>query len=142
MLMYVIPYDSEIQRLAAKFDCGNSHLNAFLKSSRALDPGIGKTYVLLVDDASSIVGYYNIGVGYIEQQRDGMPQKMGGSVHINCFALDERFQKAPMDIPDLPDDGEIYHISDFLLNDCINRIEMIRDKHVGFSFITLCSTEK
>ena len=38
-------FSCQFSSLVAKFDCGNSYLNQFLRSSDALNPGIGKTFV-------------------------------------------------------------------------------------------------
>lgn len=64
----VVQYDASLQKLASSFHSGNEYLDQFLKQSNSLDDNFGKTYVLLADDNSSIVGYYNIGLGYIEQR--------------------------------------------------------------------------
>ena len=59
-MLNVRPYTPALQKLAAKFDCGNSYLNQFLRSPDALDAGVGKTFVFLTENAESIVGYYNL----------------------------------------------------------------------------------
>ena len=41
-MLNVRPYTPALQKLAAKFDCGNSYLNQFLRSPDALDAGVGK----------------------------------------------------------------------------------------------------
>ena len=62
-MLNVRPYTPALQKLAAKFDCGNSYLNQFLRSPDALDAGVGKTFVFLTENAESIVGYYNLSCG-------------------------------------------------------------------------------
>ena len=50
-MLNVRPYTPALQKLAAKFDCGNSYLNQFLRSPDALDAGVGKTFVFLTENA-------------------------------------------------------------------------------------------
>jgi len=135
-----VPYDASHTELASAFSCGNRIIDQFLRDSKAFDISYGKTYVWLTDDKSAIIGYYNIGVGYIEQCIDGKYQKIGGSAHINYFALDKKFHRKLI-FPS-EDAGRNVYIADRLLNDCILRIEEIRKNHIGYSFITLCSTER
>ncbi len=120
---------SGIQKAYTKnFDCGNDALSLFLKDHQALDDTFGKTYVML--DEECVIGYYNISTGHIEAE-NGI--RCGGSIYINCFAVDKKYQKMRY--------GEAY-VSDLLLADCMDRIENLRQEHVGFSFITLSSTDE
>ncbi len=135
----VVLYDASLQKLASSFQSGNAYLDQFLKGSKALDDAFGKTYVYLSDNREKIIGYYNLGVGYIEQLDDGMRVKLGGAVHINCFALDEKYQGL---VQDETEEGVKIKLSDFLLVECMERIEKIREKHIGFSFVTLNSTKE
>lgn len=134
----VVPYDAGLQKLASCFTSGNDYLDRFLRSADAIQNSFGRTYVLLTDDDSMIVGYYNIGVGYIEQIFDGVRRKLGGSAHINCFALDERYHGI---LQAMTPEGVKVNLSDVLLDDCIKRIYEIREE-IGFTFITLCSTKQ
>ena len=131
-----IPYDASLIPLASHFDCANSVMNRFLKDPVSLQSYHGKTYVLLSDDKSVIIGYYNIGTGYVAQEMDGKKVKIGGAAHINYFALDKRFHHFPAGCQN----DKIFYMSDLLLRDCIGRIRQIRENHIGFSFVTLCST--
>ena len=65
--------------------------------------------------------------------------KIGGAVHINCFALDERYHGL---LQTYTDEGVKVNLSDVLLDDCMHRIEILRDEYVGFSFVTLSSTRE
>ncbi|MDE5569206.1 MAG: GNAT family N-acetyltransferase [Ruminococcus sp.] len=122
-------YTKDIKNnLSSGFDCGNDALTAFLKSYDALDDMFGKTYVMISDDR--IIGYYNISTSCIENDK-GI--RIGGSVYINCLAVDKHYQKVKR--------GE-YYISDILLADCLNRIENIRENTLGFAFVTLSSTDE
>lgn len=134
----VVPYDANYQRLASSFESGNSYLYQFLKEDLSLEDWFGKTYVFLSDDNNTIVGYYNIGTGYIEQLSDERRYKIGGSIHINCFALHKDYHGI---LQAMTSEGIKVNLSDFLLYDCIERISEIR-KQVGFSFITLCATKQ
>lgn len=135
----VVLYDASYQKLASSFHSGNEYLDQFLKDSISLDNNFGKTYVLLTDDNKKIVGYYNLGVGYIEQTEYGIRRKIGGAVHINCFALDREYQGT---VQEYLEDGTVIHTSDFLLLDCMEKIKEIRVKHLGFTFVILSSTEE
>ncbi len=134
----VKPFNKELQALAADFCSGNSYLDQFLASPHALDPNYGKTYVLLTEQDEIIIGYYNLGMGYIEERMDASRVKLGGAVHINGFAVDTRYQDLLRE--EMPDGSKLY-LADLLLLECIERIEMIREKHIGCCFITLCATE-
>ena len=128
-LFEVVHYTREHQdTLSSKFDCGNSDINMFLLSSKSLDYGYGKTYVAIYN--GEILGYYNISTGHIEDE-NGL--RMGGSSFINYFALDRKYQKIRF--------GEGY-LSDLLLSDCFNKVDYIRKNHIGFTFVTLSSTEE
>lgn len=133
-----VPYDASHIKLASHFDCTNSAMNQFLRDSRSLQSGYGKTYVWLSDDGNSIMGYYNIGTGYVAQEINGITMKIGGSAHINYFALDKHLHHLPTEYRN----GKQLYISDALLEDCLKRIAAIREEHIGFSFVTLCSTSR
>lgn len=89
----------------------------------------GKTYVMISDN--KIIGYYNISTGCIE---DFSGIRTGGSVYINCLAVDRNYQKKKI--------KSTAYYSDILLADCLNRIENIRENALGFSFVTLSSTNE
>lgn len=125
--------------MIARFDSGNSHLDRFLKSSRAFDDSTGKTYVFLSDTGDCVIGYYNIGMGSVEQTDGDLRRKLGGAVHINCFAIDRKFQDQVVSID--TEVGKI-HLSDLMLYDCMNRISTLRKNHIGAAFVTLNSTKE
>ncbi len=137
-MLNVKPYDVGLQKLASSFCSGNEYLDQFLRSPLALDASYGKTYVLLSDHDELIVGYYNLGMGYIEECMDAVRVKLGGAVHINAFAMDTRYQDLLQEM--LPDGSKMY-LADFLLLDCLERIEQIRETCIGCAFVTLCATE-
>lgn len=123
-----VKYTEKMQKeLPKSFDCGNSALTAFLKNYESLDNSFGITYVIL--SGTEIMGYYNIGTGYIENESH---IRVGGTVYINCLAIDKKYQKKKF--------MNSYY-SDILMNDCLKRIEEIR-KEVGFAFVTLSSTDE
>ncbi len=132
----IVPLDASNQMLAFNFRCGNAVIDSFLKGPQALDPGIGKTFLWLNDKNDRILGFYNIGTGCINYFDGDFMYKMGGSVHINDFALDEAYHHKPLD------EGGMVNMSDALLNDCIQRVAYIREHYVGFAFITLQATEQ
>lgn len=135
----VVPYDASLQKLASDFHSGNGYLDRFLRNSLSLDDSFGKTYVFLSSNNDAIIGYYNLGTGYIEERiENSTPHKLGGSVHINCLALDERYQKS---FQHTTPEGINVYLSDMLLQECFDRIFEIR-KEIGFTFITLCSTRQ
>ena len=116
-MLNVRPYTPALQKLAAKFDCGNSYLNQFLRSPDALDAGVGKTFVFLTENAESIVGYYNLSCGSLDE--------IEGDVRYNIGT---------------PNGIHLYW-GDVLLEECLSRIEAIRSQQVGVSFVTLASSE-
>lgn len=122
---------------SGKFNCGNNRLNIFFNGMESLDPGIGITYVLLSDDNLHLIGYYNITSGVIINPNNP-GERIGGSIHINCFAIDIQYQGL---LQDTKPDGTIIKLSDLFLMDCVNRILNIRNI-IGFSFITLSSTKE
>ena len=129
-----VPLSADLHRLALHFDCGSSkNINAFLKSQKSLDLNYGKTFVLLDEKKTVIVGFYTLTTGLVEQENI----KIGGSIHIRDFALDNAYRGK---IQKVLNDGSEIKLSDMLLDDCIQRIENIRANHVGFSLITLFST--
>ena len=126
----------KIQRIASTFDCGNEGINNFIVSEEALNEKHGKTFVWLTSDLNEIVGYYNIGTGSINViDDDNKWYKDGGSIHLNYFALDNKYHGGKYK-------GEHIQIklSEILLYDFINRAKNIRKKYVGFKYLTLCST--
>ena len=116
----VVLYDASYQKLASSFHSGNDYLDQFLRIPISLDDNFGKTYILLQENQKKIIGYYNLGVGYIEQTVYGITRRIGGSVHINCFALDREYQGT---VQEYLEDGKI------------------RKNELGFSFVTLSSTK-
>ena len=86
-MLNVRPYTPALQKLAAKFDCGNSYLNQFLRSPDALDAGVGKTFVFLTENTESIVGYYNLSCGSLDEIEGDVRYKIGGTIHIGYFAI-------------------------------------------------------
>ena len=129
-----VPLSADLHGLALHFDCGSSkNINAFLKSPKSLDLNYGKTFVLLDEGKTVIVGFYTLTTGLVEQESI----KTGGSIHIRDFALDKAYRGK---VQKVLSDGSEIKLSDVLLDDCIQRIENIRANHVGFSLITLFST--
>ena len=138
MSLNVKPITREIhEKFKDSFDCGNMRLNSFFGGAEALDIGIGKTYVLLSDDDSALLGYYNLTTGMINET-DNPHNRVGGSVHINCFALDNKYHGL---LQDSDRNGNPIKLSDIFFQQCIETILLLRDK-IGFTFITLSSTEE
>lgn len=121
------------------FSSGNDYLDRFLREPLSLDSGYGKTFIWLSEDETAILGYYNIGTGSVDEDLAGVKTKLGGAIHINCFALDKGFHGQTKGFTEA---GEKINLSDLLLYDCLQQTESVRDDYVGFSFITLCSTEE
>lgn len=130
-------YSEKFRRLAASFDCGNPYLNHFLQSRDSLDPGIAKTFVVLSDDESEIIGYYSLDCGAVDQITGSYHEKIGGAIHIRCFALGREHKHQ---IEQVAPDGTRLYLSDIIFSDCLARIESIRAHSVGAEFVTLAST--
>lgn len=138
--LFTVELNADRQRLAQSFDCGGpSVFNAFLKGPKALDSSYGKTFVLVTEDAKSIIGYYNIGVGEVVISDGARILKCGGAIHINYLAVDKNYrgQTAIMGADNLHG----LRWSDVLLGDCLARIEHIRHQYIGFMFVTLSSSQ-
>lgn len=132
-IRYTKKYKKE---LSMTFNSGNIYLDNFIKDSKSLDSNIGTTYIYLNSVKSEIIAYFNIGTGSLIDKSSVDSMKMGGSVHLNCFALDEKYQGLKV-----ASEGILCKLSDYLLFKCIDVIKKIK-KHVGFSFITLYSTKQ
>lgn len=130
----MVPMDASLLSLASKFSCGNDRIDRFIRTTESLDIRFGKTFVWLSNDGNSIIGFYNITTGDIDCVGDAPRYKMGGTIHINEFAIDAKFQKAK-----ITDDN---YFSDILLRECVDRIRYLRDIHIGFMFVTLQSTKE
>ena len=132
------PYTSADQELTKNFSSGNRYLDAFIADPQsALDTSYGKTYIFLFEDSHEIIGYYNITAGSVDVMLDGKTRvRSGGSIHINCFAVDKKYQK----IAAAEQDGIRWNFSDFLMFDCLSTIREINRESLGFLFITLNST--
>lgn len=136
--MNVVEYTHTLTPLARNFDCGNPYLNLFLRSPDALNSSIGKTYVYLTEANDCILGYYNISAGSVDQLENGFRVKSGGAIHIGYFALDERAQHQFQG--QMPDGTNLY-LGDYLLIECLDRIEQIREGFVDAAVVTLASSE-
>ena len=64
--------------------------------------------------------------------------KIGGTIHIGYFAIDEKFQHQ---LQATTPNGIHLYWGDVLLEECLSRIEAIRSQQVGVSFVTLASSE-
>ena len=135
----IVAYSAALHEAALSFDCGSSSVfNAFIKGPDAADASMGKTFVLLNSDGA-IVGYYNIGVGDVERSDGYQLLKCGGAIHINMLAIDKHYRGVTLFTSK---GGTHVRCSDILLNDCLRRIRYIRDKYVGFMFVTLSATRE
>ena len=135
----VVCYNASLQKLALSFRSGNDYLDQFLRQEISLDDNYGKTEVLISEDNEEIIGYYNLGLGYVEQEEYGIVKKIGGAVHINNFALAEKYHGV---VQTYTEQGIRINLSDILLDECMQKIEEIRKKYIGFAFVTLASTRE
>ena len=88
-------YNKQYQRSSSYFHSGNYYLDYFIRDDISLDDNYGKTYVLLEADGQKIIGYYNLGLGSVEMDEAGKKRKIGGAIHINGLALDEKYHNMP-----------------------------------------------
>lgn len=130
------PFTPDMDVAARAFYCGNTYIDGIIKGHMTLDRSYGKTFVWL-SPKGDIIGYYNLGVDYIERVTQYGRTRIGGSIHINSFALAKNYQHT---LHTTGSTDSHNYLSDILLYDCINRILGIRDTSVGFGFVTLCST--
>ena len=81
------------------------------------------------------MAYYNMTTGAIlDLCNDGL--KIGGSIHLNKFALAKKHHGSYYQ-----DGEEKIKLSDFIFYSCLANAIKLRE-YVGFSFITLCSTNE
>ena len=131
-------FTKNMQKLANNFCSGNNFLDQFIKSYDALNDGIGKTFVWINEDRTEIIGYYNIGVGYIDMYNGDNKYKIGGSIHLNFFALDTKYRGVISSYSS----GQALKVSDFLFSDFMNKVFYLRNNYIGFSFVTLAATDE
>ncbi|MBO6208025.1 MAG: N-acetyltransferase [Lachnospiraceae bacterium] len=132
-------YRNEMRKMALEFSSGNGFLDHFLKSDEAFDDGIGKTFVWINKKRTKIIGYYNIGVGYIDTYNGDDKYKIGGSVHLNFFALDSDYRGVSVETRA---DGSRLKVSDQLFADFMQKVYELRENYIGFSFVTLAATDE
>lgn len=139
--MNIVKYTAEYEGLKHEFQCGNMVIDRFLVSDSALDENQGITYIMLSEDSTTIIGYYNIEVGRLDQIEmvgdNEYYKPMGGTVNINYLAIHREYQGIKI----AEYEGRNLYLGDYLLRDCEKRILGLR-KQVGISFITLCSTKQ
>ena len=128
----------ESKALAKKFSSGNIFLDEFIKSPDAFNDSIGKTFVWINEKRTEIIGYYNIGVGYIDMYNGDEKYKVGGAIHLNFFALNNKYRGI---VIGKRDDGKNIRVSDQLFYDFMQKVFALRQKYIGFSFVTLAATE-
>ena len=127
--------------LSKSFNCGNTYINDFLCNDEALDSSIGMTYIYLNYNMSQIIAYFNIGTGALIDNTNEYDNRLGGSAHLNYFALDKRYHGIKLNAEKELADFNL-KISDLMLVKCISLILKIKKRHIGFSFITLYSTKQ
>lgn len=132
-------YNENLLELATTFKSGNEFLDQFIQSKESLNDGLGKTFVWIDEKRESIIGYYNIGVGYIDMLDGDDKYKIGGSIHLNFFALDEKYRGI---VIDEKKDGTKVKISDRLFADFMLKVYELRAEYIGFSFVTLAATDE
>lgn len=128
-----------VRELANSFSSGNSYLDEFIKSTDAFNDSIGKTFVWINEKRTEIIGYYNIGVGYIDMYNGDDKYKVGGAIHLNFFALNDKYRGI---VIGKRDDGKDIRISDQMFYDFMQKVFALRENYIGFSFVTLVATEE
>ena len=126
------PLDETTRHLARTFDCCNDALNNFLKDPSRLYDESFKTWVYLTRDRETIIGYFAISAGSLDQMEEGKREKIGGSIHLDCFAIDKRFQNRRAD-------GNIL-FCDILFAELLRLCREVQNLYIGVTFITLEAT--
>lgn len=121
------------ETLRHNFNSGNDVVDNFINTTACLDIGVGVTYIAL-DDENLMMAYYNVSTGCVVDTLNNL--KVGGSIHINKFGLDKIYQGFHFE----PDNSGL-KLSDVLFCKIIDNIISMRE-FIGFSFITLCSTQE
>lgn len=93
MTFITTKYNSKYKKALKLFSSGNSYIDTFVKNTDVNNDALGKTYIWYDRQNKLIIGYYNITAGSLAQVQDGRSVKIGGSIHINEFAIDMKFQK-------------------------------------------------
>lgn len=135
--MELVKMSKDYLSIVANFDSGNSYLDTYIRTWSEYKNQNEVSYLLLESD-SSVVGYFSISAGSLDNIDITYRGKMGGAVHINNFAIVKDFQGLTLDILE---DGSKFHFSDYLLQMCLGVIYDIR-KLLGINFVTLCSTSE
>lgn len=133
------PYTKELRGLADKFYSGNEFLDQFIRSEEAFNDSLGKTFVWINEKRTQIIGYYNLGIGYIDMYDGQDKYKISGSIHLNFFALNEPYRGLSAG---KNANGIDIKISDKLFADFMTKVYHLREKYVGFSFVTLAATDE
>ena len=81
--------------------------------------------MFLTENAESIVGYYNLSCGSRDEIEGDVRYKIGGTIHIGYFAIDEKFQHQ---LQATTPNGIHLYWGDVLLEECLSRIEAIRSQ--------------
>jgi hypothetical protein len=135
-------YTNELRPLSIKFSSGNIAIDNFLSSDDALDKTIGITYVLLDEERTRIIGYFNISVSRIDEIRlqngEVTYHPLGGAAKINYLAVDSKFQHQLLY---QTNNGDKKYIGDYLLGQCEQKIWDIHND-IGIAFIYLSSTKE
>ena len=134
--MKVVRYYKSYIHLSKKFNSGHIVLDSFIKSEKSTDSAYGVTYIWLNESEDEIIGYYCISAGTFDYKENETRIKQCGAAHIDYFAIDEKYQGVKYE-----DDKYEYKLSDLLLLDCLNRINVIRHC-IGIGCVTLSSTEQ
>ena len=98
MSWQIVPLDKSHQR--KDFDCGEPSLNEFLQRYARQNEGTGisRTYVLLEEGSSTIVGYYSLCTGSIsfatlpDEHSRKIPKYPVPTAHIGRLAVDRTRQ--------------------------------------------------
>jgi hypothetical protein len=78
-------------------------------------------------------------VGYIDMFNGDDKYKIGGSIHLNFFALNEPYRGL---VAGIGANGNELKISDRLFADFIRKVYELRENYVGFAFVTLAATDE
>lgn len=113
------------------FSCGNIIIDNYINSENKNSFFNGVNYILY-DDNKNVIGFFNLIASELIGYSQGIQYPMGGSITIQYFAIDKKYQHKKI--------NNKFSYGDYLMQKCEDVIRNIYNK-VGFSFVLINSTE-
>lgn len=144
LITYNHDSDEIIKQLCLKFSCGNIVIDNFLKTYKALDITISKTYLFIScgdnDRIIDLIGFFSLSTDSMLEKADNSPVGKvfnGSAIRIMMFAIDKKYQQSKMNLA-----FNNRTFASTMLLYCIKVIRSIVNNHLGASYIVLNSTKE